>query len=381
MRGPVRYKGPVAQPARTSEPLGRVRALDGVRGVAILLVIGAHYVSPVVSGGNIVGVQLFFVLSGFLITSLLLAEQARTGTISLRLFYVRRALRLLPAFYAMVLLYLLLVAVLGDRLQDPGTAAASVGLASVYVFNFASAFGVGPAVELGPLWTLSVEEQFYLIWPALLMALLARRTSARALVTGLLVAIGLLWIARPITWELLGLRIYEYTHTWADSLLAGVLLAVLVHHGWTARSRLFAVLRTGRAQLAAWAVVGVAALLGLKTSAVTYAVGLPILACAMATIVWGSASAPQGTAARLLGHRLLVWVGVLSYSLYLYNLLIRYVLEAVIGDRPVLLLLLGVPLTFVCAAASRVFVEEPALRLKDRVANRVPHREPALGEA
>jgi len=101
----------------------------------------------------------------------------------------------------------------------------------------------------------------------------------------------------------------------------------------------------------------------------------------MATIVWGSASAPQGAAARLLGHRLLVWVGVLSYSLYLYNLLIRYALEAVIGDRPVLLLLVGVPLTFACAAASRVFVEQPALRLKDRVANRVPHREPALGEA
>ena len=358
-----------------------MRALDGVRGVAILLVIGAHYVSPVVSGGNIVGVQLFFVLSGFLITSLLLAERARTGAISLRLFYVRRALRLLPAFYAMVLVYLLLVAVLGDRLQEPGTAAGSVGLASLYTFNFASAFGVRPAAELGPLWTLSVEEQFYLVWPALLMLLLARRTSARGLVTGLCVAIGLLWVARPITWELLGLRIYEYTHTWADSLLAGVLLAVLVHHGWTARSRVFTVLRTGRAQLAAWTILGVAALLELKTSALTYAVGLPVLACAMTTIVWGSASAPQSTAARLLGHRLLVWVGVLSYSLYLYNLLIRYALEAAIGDRPVLLLLLGVPITFACAAASRVFVEEPALRLKDRVANRVPHREPALGEA
>src|SRR5215203_7472672 len=123
----VRYKAPVVEPARTSEPLGRVRALDGVRGVAILLVIGAHYVSPVVGGGNIVGVQLFFVLSGFLITSLLLAEQDRTGAISLRLFYVRRALRLLPAFYAMALVYVLLVALLGDDLQDPGTAAASVG--------------------------------------------------------------------------------------------------------------------------------------------------------------------------------------------------------------------------------------------------------------
>ena len=160
-----------------------------------------------------------------------------------------------------------------------------------------------------------------------------------------------------------------------------MLLAVLVHHGWTARSRVFTVLRTGRAQLAAWTILGVAALLELKTSALTYAVGLPVLACAMTTIVWGSASAPESTAARLLGHRLLVWVGVLSYSLYLYNLLIRYALEAAIGDRPVVLLLLGVPITFACAAASRVFVEEPALRLKDRVANRVPHREPALGEA
>ena len=140
-----------------------MRALDGVRGVAICFVLGAHYVSPVVHGGNIVGVQLFFVLSGFLITSLLLAEQARSGAISLPMFYVRRALRLLPAFYAMVLVYLLAVAALGDRLDtSPGTAAGSVGLASVYVFNFASAFGVRPAAELGPLWTLSVEEQFYL---------------------------------------------------------------------------------------------------------------------------------------------------------------------------------------------------------------------------
>jgi peptidoglycan/LPS O-acetylase OafA/YrhL len=358
-----------------------VRALDGIRGVAILLVIGAHYVSPVVHGGNIVGVQLFFVLSGFLITSLLLAERVRTGTISLRLFYVRRALRLLPAFYGMAVVYLLLVVVLGDDLQEPGTAAASVGLASVYVFNFASAFGVDVAAELGPLWTLSVEEQFYLLWPALLMALLARGTSPRALVTGILAAIAVLWVARPITWELLGIRIYEYTHTWADSLLAGVLLAVLVHHGWTARSRLFAALQTTRAQVAAWAVLGVAALLELKTSALTYAVGLPILACAMVTVVWGGASTPESRTSRLLSHRLIVWVGVLSYSLYLYNLLVRYALEAVVGDRPVLLLVLGVPVTFACAAASRVFVEEPALRLKDRVANRVPHREPALGEA
>jgi len=371
----------VAELARTSEPLGRVRALDGVRGVAICLVLGAHYVSPVVHGGNIVGVQLFFVLSGFLITSLLLVERTRSGRISLPLFYARRALRLLPAFYAMVLVYLLAVAVLGDRLDtSPGTAAASVGLASGYVFNFSSAFGVRAAAELGPLWTLSVEEQFYLLWPTLLGVLLARRTSPTALARGIAAAIAVLWIVRPVTWSLLGIRIYEYTSTWADSLLIGVLLAVLVHYGWTSRMRLFAVLQTGRAQLVAWAILGVAALMDLKTSPMTYAVVLPVLACAMATVVWGSASAPNGTAARLLSTRVIVWLGVLSYSLYLYNLPVRYCLEAIIGDHGLVLLALGVPLSVAFAAASRVLVEEPALRFKDRIANRVPHREPALAE-
>ena len=358
-----------------------MRALDGVRGVAICFVLGAHYVSPVVHGGNIVGVQLFFVLSGFLITSLLLAEQARSGAISLPMFYVRRALRLLPAFYGMVVVYLVAVAALGDRLDtSPGTALGSVGLASAYVFNFASAFEVRPAAELGPLWTLSVEEQFYLLWPMILALLLARRTSARGLVTGILAAIAALWIVRPLTWSLLGIRIYEYTWTWADSLLIGVLLAVLVHHGWTARMRLFAVLQTGRVQLVAWAILGAAALMELKTSPLTYAVVLPVLACAMATVVWGSVSMPDGTATRLLSHRLIVWIGVLSYSLYLYNLVVRYCLEALIGDHGLALLALGVPLSFACAAASRVLIEEPALRLKDRIANRVPHREPALAE-
>ena len=140
--------------------------LDGLRALAVVLVMGSHFNLPGFSSGGFVGVTLFFVLSGYLITSVLVAERHAIGSVSLRRFYLRRAARLLPA------LAVLLVVVGGSlvAMDAAGVAAAGVTSAALYVSNLAVAAGV----NTGPLehtWSLAIEEQFYLVWPAVLLAL------------------------------------------------------------------------------------------------------------------------------------------------------------------------------------------------------------------
>src|SRR5438874_2564773 len=151
------------QPARS---LGYQPALDGLRAVAVLAVFGFHATSSGVPGGY-VGVDLFFVLSGFLITSLLLEERVRTGRVRLSWFYARRFLRLAPALVALLLCYVLCYGLWkGDRWP---TALKSAGLAAVYLSNWARSLGVNDMGWVGHTWSLSVEEQFYLLWPPLLL--------------------------------------------------------------------------------------------------------------------------------------------------------------------------------------------------------------------
>jgi len=156
--------------------LGHRPGLDGLRGVAVALVIAAHactgvfpshrpLAEGVLRGGGIVGVQLFFVLSGFLITRLLLEELDASGSIRLGAFYGRRVRRLLPALVALCVIYVA-VAWIAGRPNSP--AAGSAITALLYVENFARWVPIDQDGWLGHTWSLAVEEQFYLAWPALL---------------------------------------------------------------------------------------------------------------------------------------------------------------------------------------------------------------------
>jgi peptidoglycan/LPS O-acetylase OafA/YrhL len=152
--------------------LGYRPELDGIRAVAISLVVLDHFFG--LDGGGSAGVRLFFVLSGFLITTLLLEEHAATGSIKLGAFYRRRARRLLPALAALLLVYV------GFQAGHLGIsrAAERVALAGSYVSNFAVAFRVHDVISgtaLGPLWSLAQEEQFYAFWPLLLIAVIRSR--------------------------------------------------------------------------------------------------------------------------------------------------------------------------------------------------------------
>src|ERR1051325_9449434 len=150
--------------------LGYRRNLDGVRGLAILLVLINH--STLLGDGfGFVGVNTFFVLSGFLITCLLTEEYEKSGRISLRDFYMRRALRLLPALVTMLIAFVIFV-----FLTDPHKRAVrelhEALFALFYFSNWAGILRIGRHISLAHTWSLSVEEQFYIVWPLILLLLL-----------------------------------------------------------------------------------------------------------------------------------------------------------------------------------------------------------------
>ena len=285
--------------------LGYVPALDGLRGVAILGVLGVHLFG--LSGG-FYGVDLFFVLSGFLITTLLLEEHDRSGHVSLRAFYIRRARRLLPALGAV----LVLIAVVGPLYYSPGLLA-SIVASGLYAANIVRGFGRSDFLAATPaahLWSLAQEEQFYVLWPVALLAL-RRRLTERRLITLLAAGFVALVLYRATLamasagWH----RLYYAPDTHMDGLVLGCLLAYARRRGLTTVPVL--------AGCVACVVIAAAFVLGAQT--VVWSVGgLPVVEVAAAALVLAALS--PGPVAAVLSARPLVWIGALSYSLYLWQL-------------------------------------------------------------
>src|ERR1044071_207656 len=164
--------------------LGHRRSLDGVRGVAVLAVLAVHTNhlggASLLPGGSL-GVDIFFVLSGFLITGLLIEEWSRSGSISLADFYRRRALRLVPA---LALMLLTLACVSAAVLSAPEAEQTLRALPTAFLYLTDFAISLDGRAALGALrhtWSLAVEEQFYLLWPPLLLVALRARLSGRAI--------------------------------------------------------------------------------------------------------------------------------------------------------------------------------------------------------
>ena len=226
-------------PPTTASPLGHRPALDGVRAVAVALVVLGHVDDILLPGGRdplpggFLGVDLFFVLSGFLITRLLLDERTGTGRVALGGFYQRRAARLLPAVALLLVGHALWVS-----FADVGVTRAmeidSVLVVGLYVSNWAHQLHRDLAFGLGHLWSLSVEEQFYLVWPFLIWATRRRPGWLWAVIgLGVGVAIGTrhqLW-NDGVNW----LLIYIRTDTRMDALLVGCALGIAHHRGWLDR--------------------------------------------------------------------------------------------------------------------------------------------------
>ena len=352
-------------------------ALDGLRGCAILAVMLCHTAPPAAPAGFL-GVDVFFVLSGFLITALLLQEWQRTGGISLRHFYLRRVLRLLPALVAFLLVSWLYARLAGSAVDEKLTRHGAVPIL-LYYFNWQVAYRMAPYYLVLHTWSLSVEEQFYLVWPLALLLLLRCRVP-RAAVVGLLLA-GVVAVAverfRFCVIRVPIERVYFGTDTRADALLAGCLVGLLASWGWLPRAG------WPRAALrgAGWAAVLVLLAHGRSSvgDAYIYRGGFTVVALATAVLIAALVQSPPRLLDRALGLPPLAWVGRVSYGLYLWHVIVFWHLIprllAYIAAHgvfrssfsPLLVGLLEFPAALGVAALSFYLIEQPFLRLKDRL--------------
>jgi peptidoglycan/LPS O-acetylase OafA/YrhL len=356
--------GGVGAAAESRPALGYQPALDGVRAVAVIVVLGFHLGLTWLSGGYL-GVSLFFTLSGFLITSLLLMERERHGRIRFGAFYVRRMRRLVPA----ALLTVAAVAVLAAVGVFEQSSALRLGLlgAVLQIANWTELLGGRSYAELftdptpvAHFWSLSIEEQFYWLWPLVIAGLAAVGYRLRASVRRhwMVGALAATWvvaaISAPVTasaWSASA----AYFATWArtSEILAGAVLAAVVATGWGAPRRWWAAL----------AAVGLAVVVAL--SVVTpdgrgwpYDGGLPLFGLVSAALIAGLQV--DGPVRTMLGWAPLVWIGRRSYGIYLYHWPIFLILD---GQRTGLdgwpLHFARLVVTFVVAALSFTYFEQP----------------------
>ena len=333
--------------------------IEGLRAVAVLLVLAYHARIPGFPGGYI-GVDVFYVVSGFLITGLIVRELRATGRVDLLTFYARRARRLLPAALVVVALTVIASAIVLPPLRVPDVAADGAA-AALYVSNirFAAQATDYLQAELDPspllhFWSLGVEEQFYLFWPALLLLVAGRGTNIRriGLVVGVVAllsfALGVVWTDSdaPLAFFLLPARAWE--------LAVGAALAI-------------GVARLSRIPISLTPVVVGAGLALIVIGAVIFdtdtpfpgtAALLPVIGTAL--VIAGGIPQPLNAMSRLVSVRPMRWIGGISYSLYLWHWPLLVLPAAAVGSELPLPARLGlVALTFVLADASRRWIEDP----------------------
>ena len=342
-----------------------VPALDGLRGVGVLGILLFH--AGHLRGGWL-GVDLFFVLSGFLITSLLLAEFESRGRISLASFWGRRARRLLPALF----LALLGVAAYAATLADPRDLERIRGEGLATLFYVANWHGIAVGHDYWELfrspspldhtWSLAIEEQFYLLWPPIAWLVLSRaRTPPRTLAyvasfLGLLSAIWMALLFDPLEGTA---RVYFGTDTRIAAPLVGSALAAIFRpmlRDAPMKPRPAAdFLALCAAGILAWAW-----LFASGSDAPLYRGGLLLLAVLAGALIIGVVAAPRGVAARLLAAPPLRWLGLISYGLYLWHWPVYLVLtpERTALDDP-WLTVLRLAASVLVACGSYFLVEKP----------------------
>ena len=341
-------------------------ALDGMRGIAIALVVVSHvggdlpgwtgsgkWLTDHARGGWI-GVDIFFVLSGFLITALLLAEHEKHDRIRYGAFFGRRLVRLLPALYALLAVHLLYALVVGIPFGDE---LRTVGSAIFYVANWFVATDVLKVrYELGHLWSLAVEEQFYLVWPAVVGLILVKLRRVSWLVPAML---GLVIVAIQVH----RLRMFE-THGWLapfvrtdtriDALIVGALAAWLLHHGQLPR-RLISAIAWPSVLVLTWCFITARA-----DHRIWFGPGMTLIAISSAGVILGVVGVPSWSVTRAFENRWLRELGRISYAVYLWHVPVLFAVQRHAPDLNVgIRLLLALAITGALAIGSWQFIEQP----------------------
>lgn len=348
--------------------------VDGLRAISILLVLGFHQLGPI-SGwfgkqlNGWIGVDLFFVISGFLITSIILQEQRLTGSFSVKNFYARRWLRIFPAYY------FFLAVMLGFGLLR-GISVVPFGIAALYLTNFDVAFALGKVTALSGVihtWSLSIEEQFYLTF-APCAAFLKRH---------------LIWLAVAVIvgvyfWRLMlalhgatPLRLLGGFDTKIDSIMYGVLAAHLCQYRLYERgaarlmgNRVVQLLLVA-AMLASFHFLGHPGEPGAGSVEFYWSFKYPITLMLMMLVIISLTASPATLLGRFLSTTPMVWIGRLSYSLYLWHVLPMFPTNYLMiyhfcHGRRYLVELMMFAVCFGLAYGSYRCIEQPFLRLKRR---------------
>lgn len=328
------------------QPLGSGRSagLDLLRGVAVALVILHHSLPELLPGAGVVGVVMFFALSGHLITGVLLHDLVTTGRVDLRRFYARRAARLVPALLVL-LVGVVVVTLVMDPLHDRARLPATLLMALTWTGDMPFFHGSAATFHL---WTLAVEEQFYLVWPVVLIVGFARDRTRTAL---LLVGALTLAAAGATTWWLAEAPdlAYALPTSWAVCFVIG------------AASRLGALPQAGRPMVtAAGVTLAILCVVHLRGHVWTYLGGGPLIAVSTVVLI-----TTVGRHRRITPRYLtpLVALGVTSYSAYLWNYPLTVWLRPALGE------VAGVTaavLTLVVAQLSHRYVELPSQRALNR---------------
>ena len=350
----------------------RLPQLDGIRAFAVLTVLLYHFGVSWVNGG-LLGVDVFFVLSGFLITSLLCTESTRTGTIALVRFWGRRARRLLPALFVLlvgVALYAHFYASTVKLSSVRGDALATLTYVANWRFIFSNQGYFAATGAPSPLlhtWSLAVEEQYYLIWPLVALVVLRwRGTRALAWVAGIgALASALAMVAMHHAGFGVD-RLYYGTDTRAQALLVGSCIGALASlRSWHVVSERWAATRQGRVAGIALGVAGAGYLLWawhayVGTNTFLYNGGFLLVALAAAAVITQVVSWPASWLARFCSLGVLTFIGRISYGLYLYHWLLYLVIDhAHTGLNGFALFVARLGATFAVAVASYYLLEQP----------------------
>jgi peptidoglycan/LPS O-acetylase OafA/YrhL len=353
---------PITTPNATTSRLGYRPELDGLRGIAIIIVVAIH-----ASGwprGGLLGVDIFFTLSGFLITTLLLEEWLAHGSISLRDFYLRRYYRLFPALFVLLATYAMFVVAFSDA--GVGMRLRGAGFGITYIANWVMAFNRPfPEWEIGHLWSLAVEEQFYLLWPAMLVLVLRgvlRGVPDLRRAAWVILALIVVVIVWRTFLDLRGVddsRLYFGTDARFDELLIGCLAGTLFVSRKSGTSR--------RLPLALGGAAG-AAFLGWRIfepnlrSVWSFKIGFTMFALATALVIYACVTDSFPVLKRALSARWLVFVGGISYSLYLWHVSADLFVERLVHLEGAASIVVEAALAVVVACASYYLIELPFLR-------------------
>lgn len=330
----------------------RIPGLDVVRGIAIGIVVLHHAWPGAFGSAGAIGVVIFFALSGYLITGILERDIARTGIVSFRRFYRNRVLRLGPALVALLIAFAT-VELTTNRVHDQQDVASTVALALTYTADLPIGH-ISPAMS--HLWSLAVEEQFYLIWPSLLI-FAVRRGMTTNLVRWLLPIALLITAASTVVIHTDQARLYQLPTSWSMALLLGA-AAYLFREAIAARmrhaDRLVAV-------VAIMILAGMCLIPDEKASPLLYLVIAPASAMLSVALIFSLINM-SGWVARMTAP--IQWLGRISYATYLWNFLIVMWITAGSDSMSTSQAVGSIALTLVAGTASWWFIERWALKLK-----------------